>query len=155
VYQYAETEPARDARLGETEPVASSCNSGLHHVHLCDSDYNEGHLNYEFQDHQMLLKQALWEKNQEFQTELPELRRMLELRRMSTELDQQNEGESPHYEQQQEPPSRTHTAHEQVTEHEEAQTRHVNESGSHRCDEAQGGFVAFCRNHKCPETTED
>jgi hypothetical protein len=79
LYQYAETEPARDARLGETEPVAFSCNNGPHHVHLCYSDYNEGHLNCESQGHQRLLKQALWEKNQEFQTELPELR-------MSTEV---------------------------------------------------------------------
>jgi hypothetical protein len=148
VYHYAETEPVRDARLGETELVAS-CNNGLRHVHLCYSDYNEGHLNCESQGYQRLLKQALWEKNQEFQIELPELRRM------STELDQQNEGESPHYEQQQEPPSTTHTAHEQVTEHKEAQTRHADESGSHRCDEAQGGSVASCRSHKCPETIED
>jgi hypothetical protein len=149
VYQYAETELVRDAHLGETEPVASSCNNDPRHVHLCHSDYNEDHLNCESWSRQRLLKQALWEKNQELQTEQPKLKRA------STEVGQQNVGESPHYEQQQGPPSRTHMAHEQVTEHEEAQTQHADESGSHRCDEAQGGSVASCRNHKCPETTED
>jgi hypothetical protein len=105
----------RDSHLGETEPASSSYNDGPRYVHLYHSDHNEGHLNYESQS-QRPLKKALWEKKQELrriQTEQPELR--------STEADLRNEDESPHYEQQQEPPLRTHMAHEQVSEHEKAQ----------------------------------
>jgi hypothetical protein len=43
--------------------------------------------------------------------------------------------------------SGAHVACEQVTEDEEAQTQHEDKSGSHRCDGAQGDFVASYRNH--------
>ena len=104
-----------DAHLDETESAASSsCNSEPQDVHLYHNDHNESHLNCESQS-QKPLKNALWERNQEFlrmQTE------QLELNRRLTEADQLNEVKSPHHEQQQEPPSETHMVHEQVTEHE-------------------------------------
>jgi len=52
---------------------------------------------------------------------------------MKTAIDQHYEDEVPHYEQQQEPPSEKHKAHERPTELEAAQTHHEDDSKSHKC----------------------
>jgi hypothetical protein len=45
------------------------------------------------------------------------------------------------------PPSMPHKDHKHVIEHEEAQTQQEDDSESHRCNKAQGNFVASYRNH--------
>jgi len=55
------------------------------------------------------------------------------LKKTKTAIDPHSEDTAPHYEQQQEPPSEKHRAHEKPTELEAAQTHHEDDSKSHKC----------------------
>jgi len=96
------------------------------------------HNSYNEDDHphlpqkKTLLEEAPEVEGRQLETKKTE-QPILKTKKKKTAVDQHSEDTASHYEQQQEPPSEKHKAHERPTKLEAAQTHHEDGSRSHEC----------------------